>query len=78
MLEFKRTSRFNTDKLSAKLRKDWISTKPTQYHIKWRCQAFGVSVKPGYQATFYCYVPGNFEGGKTLVWSFVDNKKRLF
>ena len=77
MLEFKRTNRFNKDKLSVKLRKDWIS-KPTRYRITWRRMVFGVSVPPGFQATVFCCVPGNFEGGKTDMWAFVEPRRKLF
>jgi len=77
-LKFKRTSRFNLNKLSAKVHKDWISTKPAQYRITWRSQACGVDVSPGFQVLYYCYVPGNFDGGKHLMWDFVDARKRLF
>jgi len=77
-LEFKRTSRFNLEKLSSKLRKDWISVKPARYRITFRRQVFGVSVPAAYQATCLCYVPGNWEGGKTQSWTFVDNKRKLF
>ena len=39
---------------------------------------FGVSVSAAYQATCLCYVPGNFEGGRTQSWTFVDMKRKLF
>ena len=78
MLEFKRTSRFNKTKISSKVRKDWISEKPAQYRITWRCEACDVNVAPGFQAVFHCYAIGNFEGGKQLMWEFVENRKRLF
>jgi hypothetical protein len=70
-LEFKRTSKFNKERLSPKVLKDWISTKPQRYHIRWRKQVFGVQVLPGYQATFLCYTPGN-GSGKVEMWAFVD------
>lgn len=70
-LEFKRTSKFNKEKLSPKVVKDWISSKPQRYHIRWRKQVFGVNVLPGYQATFLCYIPGN-GSGKVEIWGFVD------
>ena len=70
-LEFKRTSKFNKERLSPKVVKDWISTKPQRYHIRWRKQVFGVQVLPGYQATFLCYIPGN-GSGKVEIWTFVD------
>ena len=77
-LEFKRTSRFNKDKVNIKVRKDWLSTKPTRYRITWRREIFRVKVPARFQATVLCCVPGNFEGGKTEIWAFVDNSKRLF
>lgn len=77
-LEFKRTSRFNKDKVSIKVRKDWLSTKPTRYRITWRREAFGIKVPARFQAVVLCCIPGNFEGGKTEIWAFVDNNKRLF
>jgi hypothetical protein len=78
MLEFKRTSRFNTENLGTKFRKDWISVKPTRYHITWRSMACGVHVSPGFRVTFLCYTPGNFPGGRSEIWTFVDLEKRVF
>jgi hypothetical protein len=76
MLEFKRTNRFNKDKLSAKFRKDWISK--TKYRITWRRMVFGVQVPSGFQVTVFCCIPGNFEGGKTDMWAFVEPRRKLF
>ena len=66
----------NKDNLSAKLRKDWISK--TKYRITWRRSVFGVQVPPGFQATVFCCVPGNFEGGKMDTWGFIEPRRRLF
>ena len=46
---FKRTVKFNKEKLGARLRKDWLSDCK-RYRIYWRKVAFGVAVSPGYYA----------------------------
>ena len=71
-LEFRRTSRFNPEKVAPKLRKVWISQKPYHYKIVWRREVFGVSVPGRFQVTLLSIRAGNFVGGQTEMWSFVD------
>jgi hypothetical protein len=78
MLEFKRTSRFNKEKLGPKFHKDWISVKPARYRITWRSVVCGARVPAGFRVTFLCYTPGNFPGGRFEMWAFVDLEKRVF
>lgn len=67
---FKRTTRFNPEKLPSKNRKVWLSEKPMRYRITWRDKVFGVSVDKGYQVL----VESRKGNGETF-WDFADNKR---
>jgi len=72
-LEFKLTTRFNTEKLSRKLRKDWLSTCH-RYRITWRKQFMGVSVLPRYYAMRLNRRPDG-----TTFWDFaLDSERRPY
>lgn len=71
-LEFRRTSRFNPEKVPPKRRKVWISQKPYQYKIVWRREVFGVTVPGRFQVLVYTVRGGNFPEGQCDCWTFVD------
>jgi hypothetical protein len=62
--------------VSQKVCRLWFS--PEGYRITWRKEAWGVKIQPGFHACVRTIVPGNFEGGRTLVWDFVNPKKHLY
>lgn len=61
--------------INQKTRRLWLSAEG--YRIVWRKEVYGVSVRPGFQACVQTIVPGNFEGGSTEMWDFVNREKRL-
>jgi len=66
-LGFKRTTRFNKERLSSKLRKDWLS-KDKKYHIYWRRQSNGVAVISRYYALRHEYI--DHPDGGWFMWNF--------
>lgn len=54
----------------------WLT--PEGYRLIWRREFWGVSVPPRFQACVRTHQPGNFEGGYTKIWDFVNHKKPLF
>jgi hypothetical protein len=66
-LGFKRTTRFNKERLSLKLRKDWLS-KDKKYHIYWRRQSNGVNVPSRYYALRHEYI--DHPDGGWFMWNF--------
>lgn len=71
-MEFKRKKKRGT---SQKVQKMWLSQEG--YRIVWRREVFGVHVPAAYQACVRTIVAGNFPDGKTVMWDFVNRKRRL-
>lgn len=69
---FKRTTKYNPEKLPAKHHKVWLSAKPHRYRIVWRNKVFGINVDKGYQVL----VEVTTSKGETI-WTFADMGKRL-
>lgn len=69
---FKRTTRFNKERLSSKLRKDWLS-KDKKYRIYWRRQSYGVVVNSRYFALKHIYI-NHLDGGWAM-WDFAYERR---
>lgn len=72
-MEFKRKKKHG---VSQKVCRLWFS--PEGYRITWRKEAWGVKIQPGFHACVRTIMPGNFEGGSTLIWDFVNPHKHLY
>lgn len=61
--------------INQKTRRLWFSAEG--YRIVWRKKAFGINVKPGFQACVRTIVPSS-ENDIVMMWDFVEHGKRLY